>query len=303
MDLKTNDRIIEVRTAYALNRIFNYINRKKFKEHVIILECLAESIDEDNKDRFLKMMEVSTQERIVGASKKEILATFQAFYKKPTLIASKMGISRSYFYNIYNDLLSRNFINDKFIEELKPSLSKDYLPMCLLINSFLDNFTYMSGDPYYSHYDSPRVMELEFYLIYDSLFRIYQGSSNMENFLYKICTTMEIDWSSISYLLRNIHVIQRLNNDKVLGTKQFKQELFNLGYLKGLKKYEIGKSLFGLEGKTFYSKSYDNMTKDITEDDWEFDLTFTPTVDWQHIKHEDVLKFIELFRSFVNEQL
>jgi hypothetical protein len=37
MDLKDNDRIIEVRAAYALNRIYNYVNRKNFKEHLILL--------------------------------------------------------------------------------------------------------------------------------------------------------------------------------------------------------------------------------------------------------------------------
>ena len=303
MSLKTNNRIVEIRTAYALNRVYNYVNRKKFKEHVILLECLAESIDEDNKDRFLKLMELSTQEKIVGASKKEILATFQAFYEKPTIIAERMGISRSYFYNLYKDLLSRDFINDNFIKSLKPSLSEDYLPMCELINSFLDNFKYLTGEPYYNHYDSPRVMELEFWLIYDKLYTIFQGSSNMEKFLYKVCTTLDIDWASISYLLRNVHLIQRLSVDKVLGIKQFKEELFNLGYLKGYKKYEIGNTLFGLNGKIYYNKSYDSVTKDITKDDWEFQLTFTPTLDWQNIKHEDVLKLIEVFRSLVDERL
>ena len=30
-ELKENKRIIELRTAYALNRIYNYINRKNLK--------------------------------------------------------------------------------------------------------------------------------------------------------------------------------------------------------------------------------------------------------------------------------
>ena len=32
MNLKDNNRFIEIRAAYALNRIYNYVNKKNFKE-------------------------------------------------------------------------------------------------------------------------------------------------------------------------------------------------------------------------------------------------------------------------------
>ena len=76
-ELKQNKRLIEVRTAYALNRIYNYVNRKNFKEHMIILESLVESLDEANKDVFLNIVKASVGENIVGASKKEIYAAMR----------------------------------------------------------------------------------------------------------------------------------------------------------------------------------------------------------------------------------
>lgn len=303
MDLKNNERLIEVRTAYALNRIYNYKNRKNFKEHSILLQCLVESIDETNNERFQDLIANSYEEKILGASKKEIYAAFKAFYDSNYAVAKKMGVSSSYLYRNYGDLINRNYINDDFIKSLVPACSDDYLPMLNFMNSFIDKFHYLSGDAYYEYYDHPRVLELEFYLIYQKLYEIYNGSTNLEKFLFKLTTALELDWNTIAYLIRNIYIIERLNVDKVIGTKQFKQELFNLGYLKGFAKYKIGNELFGKDGKYYYTKGYEFMTKDITKDSWEFQLTFVATLDWQVIKKDDLMKLIEVFRSFANEEL
>lgn len=303
MELKDNERLIEVRTAYALNRIYNYVNRKHFKEHLILLQCLAESIDEKNKQPFEDLVRNSVEERILGATKKEIYASMKAFFNKPGAIASKLGMGRSTFYSVYSDLTSRDFINDKFINGLVPTLSKNDLEMCKLLNNFIDNFTYLTGDDYYEYYDNCRSLELEFLIIYNKIIEILQNPKAVENFLFKVCTSLDIDWSTISFLLRNITFIERNNTNQIMGKQQLRLEIFNLFYLKGFNKNEIGKTIFGKNGKIFYNKTYESSTRNITKDEWEFSLTFTPTLEWDMLNKNEVLKFISLFKGFVDEQL
>lgn len=303
MTLKDNDRMIEVRTAYALNRIYNYINKKNFKEHLILLECLVESVDEENKDTFLELVKNSVGENILGASKKEVYAAMKAFGSKPVDIMRRLGLSRYKFNEIYIDLRNRDFINDKFIESLKPVLDERGRNICILINNFIENFTYLTGDDYFEHYDHERTLELEFLIIYNKIVEILQNPNAVEHFLYKICTTLEIDWSTISSLLRNINFISRNNTNQIMGAQQLRQEIFNLFYLKGFNKNEIGKNIFNKKSGIYYNKGYEKTTKDITKDDWEFSLTYTPTLEWDHLSKDDVLKFISLFKGFVNAQL
>lgn len=302
-DLKNNERLIEVRTAYALNRIYNYVNRKNFKEHLILLEALAESIDESNKDVFIDLTKKSVGENILGASKKEIYAAMQVFFEKTNVIADKLGISRSNLYTNYGDLKNRNFINDKFISELHPVLDTKGIELCKFLNNFMDNFTYLTGDDYYEHYDHFRAMELEFLIIYNKIMEILGSPRALDNFLFKICSELGLDWSTISALVRGINFISRENTNQIMGKQQTRQEIFNLFYLKGFNKNEIGKTIFGKNGSIFYTNSYSKTTENITKDAWQFSLTFTPTLDWEHLDKESVLKFISVFKGFVNANL
>jgi len=303
MNLKDNARIIEVRTAYALNRIYNYVNKKNFKEHLILLECLVESVNEENKDTFLELVKDSVEEKILGASKKEIYATMKAFGEKPGGIIKRLGISRAKYDSIYADLKNRDFINQKFIDSLEPKLDEKGKEICMLINNFIENFTYLTGDDYFEHYDHERTLELEFLMIYNKIVEILQNPNAVEKFLYKICSTLEIDWSTISSLLRSINFISRNNTNQIMGRQQLRLEVFNLFYLKGFNKNEIGKNIFNAKNGMFYTKGYEKSTKNITNDEWEFNLTYSATLDWEHLNKEEVLKFISLFKGFVNAGL
>lgn len=304
MDYKNNDRVIEVRAAYALNRIYNYVNRRNFKDHMIMLESLAETIDEDNKDRFLEFAKDSCDEQILGASKKEILFAFQSIYERPTAISHHLGLSRSYYYNLYKELLARNYDTDAFKETLIAKSDKKTIEMCMLINSFIDNMDYLTGDDYYPYYDAFRSLELEFWVIYKRLEYVFgQNITLIDKFIYKLCVMSEIDFSSINYLLRNITVIERMDKNQISGKQQFRQEIFNMFYLKGFTKGEIGSNIFGRAKKAYYSQSYEKTTKDITANNWEFSLIYIPTLDWMQTNKNEVLKFISLFKGFVNAGL
>ena len=302
-ELKYNRRLIEVRTAYTLNRIYNYINRKNFKEHLILLECLAESIDEANKDVFLDLVKNSVGENILGASKKEILASVKVYDDKPKKIIEKLGLSSAKYYGIYGDLKDRNFINETFVNDLKPVLDENGTELCKVINNFVDNFKYLTGEDYYDKYDNPRTLELEFMIIYNKIIEIVQSPRQIETFIYKLCCNLDIDWSTISYLVRNINFINRTNTNQIMGKQQTRLELFNLFYLKGFSKGEIGKVIFNRDNRTFYHKSYESSTRDITKNEWEFNLTYCPTLDWSTLNKDEVLKFISLFKGFVDANL
>lgn len=303
-ELKDNKRFIEIRTAYILNRIYNYVNRKNFKEHMIILESLVESIDESNKEVFINLIKNSVGENLLGATKKEVYATMKVFSdNKPTEIAKKMGISRSYLYNTYADLIHREFMTKEFIDSLKPSLDDKDIEICTIINNFVDNFTYLTGDDYYEHYDHFRSIELEFLIIYNKVAEILGSPRAVDSFLFKLCSAINIDWGTISAMVRGINFITREHTNQIMGKQQTRQEIFNLFYLKGFNKSEIGRVIFGKDGKIYYSKSYEKTTRDITKDDWEFGLTYTPTLDWTHLDKEEALKFISLFKGFVNAEL
>ena len=303
MNLKDNNRFIEIRAAYALNRIYNYVNKKNFKEHLILLQCLVESVDDSNKNTFLEIVKSSVGENMLGASKKEIYATMKVYGGKTGDLIKRLGVSRNKFNSVYGDLKNRDFINDKFIESLKPVLDEKGKNVCLLIDNFIENFNYLTGDDYFENYDHPRTLELEFMIIYNKIVEILQVPSYVEKFLYKICAAMEIDWSTISSLLRSITFISRSNTDQISGRQQLRLELFNMFYLKGFNKNEIGKVIFSRENGSFYAKSYEKSTKNITNDEWEFNLTYTPTLSWEHLNKDAVLKFISLFKGFVNAGL
>lgn len=303
MEENAEKRFTEVISAYTVNRICNYINRKKYKEHIAIISSLLTSIDEDYEERFLWLFNNSFNEQILGADKKEIYAAMKVKYKTPKRIAEKMGISRYKLNNTYKDLIVRDFIKPEWLQTLKPECDEKTYEMCRIMNNFLDNFQYLAGEPYYRHYELFRCVELEFYIIHSTLLRILGSPSVVEKFLYNICVNLEIDWATISYLLRNLNLISRNNDIQMNGNKQLKQEIFNLMYLKGFNKGDVGEYIFNKDRRSYYSSGYDYLTKDITDDEFEFSMTMSPTLDWEPVNKEDVLKFIDIFRDFSNERL
>lgn len=301
--LKANKRFTEIITSYTINRICNYVNRKKYKEHITIINDLLKSIDDDYEGKFVDLFNNSYNEQIVGASKKEIYAAMKSKYRTPKKMASKMGLSRYRFNNVYKDLIFRNFITEEWLNTLVPICDEKTYEMCRVLNNFIDNFQYLAGEPYYNHYDLFRCMELEFYIIHSTLSKILGSTIIVEKFLYNVCMDLEIDWATISYLLRNLNLISRSTDIQMYGNKQLKQEIFNLMYLKGFNKGDVGEYIFNKDRKTYYGGGYEYLTKDITKDDFEFSMTMSPTLDWAPVDKDTVLKFIDIFRDFSNERL
>lgn len=303
MEENVERRFTEVISAYTINRVCNYVNRKKYKEHITIISSLLKSIDEKYEDMFVYLFNNSFNEQILGADRKEIYGAMKVKYKTPKRISEKMGISRYKLNSSYKDLITRNFIKSEWLEKLTPVCDEETYEMCRIMNNFIDNFQYLAGEPYYQNYELFRSIELEFYIIHSTLVRILGSQSVVEKFLYNVCVNLDIDWGNISYFLRNLNKISRNDDIQLNGNKQLKQEIFNLMYLKGFNKGDVGEYIFNKDRKTYYSSGYDYLTKDITNDEFEFSMMLSPTLDWEPVDKDDVLKFIDIFRNFSNERL
>lgn len=303
MEEKAERRLTEVVSSYTVNRVCNYVNRKKYKEHITILSDLLKSINEHYESLFVELFNNSYNEQILGADKKEIYAAMKVRYKTPKDMAEKMGISRYRFNSMFKDLSVRNFITSEWLDTLSPVCDENTYEMCKIMNNFLDNFQYLAGEPYYRNYELARCIELEFYIIHSTLLQILGSQAVVEKFLYNICVDLDIDWATVSYFLRNLNKITRNDDIQMNGNKQLKQEIFNLMYLKGFNKGDVGEYIFNKDRKTYYSGGYEYLTKDITDDEFEFSMVMSPTLDWQPVNKESMLKLIGIFRDFSNERL
>ena len=302
LNYKENDRLLEIVAAAYLNNISNFINKRKFKDTIVILTSLVEVVDSSYREMFFKLLDESSNEKLLGASKKELYAALKVFYKKKSIISKKLNLSYNTFKYRYADLIDRDFITDDFINSLEPVFikSEKERELCKLIVNFLDNFHYLVGENYFEYYDHPRTLEIEFYIIYQTLVEVIRNNAKVEQVIYNICNQLGIEWSHISYLLRNLINIERSNQP--YGEKQFKSEIFNLYYLKGFNKAEIGK--YVLKSNTnYYAPGYNNMTKDITNDEFNFGITYTPTIEWNVLDKSVITRFISLFDNFVNADL
>ena len=298
------DRFTEVITSYTINRVCNYVNRKKYKEHITLITDLLKSVDEDYEDLFVDFFKRSCNEQILNATKKEIYAAMKLRYETPKEIARKLGISSYSFNNTYKDLENRDFITENWLKtEVDNADDEKIVEMCSVLNNFIDSFDYLAGEPYYKYYDNYRCIELEFCIIYEKLLNILNSVTVLEKFLFNLCRSLGIDWATISYMLRNLHHIKRSDDIQINGNKQLKQEIFNLAYLKGFNKGDVAEKVFNKPRSAYYPGSYNYMTKDITKDEWIFSMTFTPTIEWENINKDEVLRFIDVFRSFSNERL
>lgn len=301
-NFKNNDRLLEIRTAFILNKLSNLHDRKQVKGTLIILLSIVEAINEDYKDLFYSLLEKSRYEQVLGASRKELYAMLSVYYEKPGVMAKKYGLTYNGFRVKHIDLINSNYINDDYVNSLKPVFIVDNKTreICTVICDFVDNFDYLVGARNFDHCDDDRTYELEFYVIYSKLINIFRNSVAVEKIIYNITTQLDLEWSSISFMLRGLFKISR--QEQTYGATQLKQELFNLYYLKGFKKSLIGANLFG-GNRNYYSHTYSKQTKDITNDNFEFKMTYISTLQWEYIEKDTVIDFIELFKTFADAEL
>ena len=295
--MNTNRRLKELKLSFYINYIDRAQDKLIYSRIMKLLSCLAGAIGKDEHTTFTKLTMESVGGKLLDATDKEIVATTRAFFSN--LKASKLlGISNATFYNRYNDLITRDYITPEFLNSLEPvfNTEKDFLIIDLMIK-FIESFKFDIGDDNTDIKHNERTLEIEFWLIYDKVMSILQNNIVCDKFMFNICNLFEIDYNDISQLKNNVHVISRQYPHFRYSNRYFLQELVYLYDKKGLSKCQISTKVLNKASNFLYIGTNKEYTKLIDSDnvDWQY----VPTLDWSVMNKSSVIKFIDLFHTFI----
>lgn len=299
MNAKENTRLNEVRLALNLKAIDNLEDKLCFNNCIAILSCLALSFGKEKNNHLYEIIRSALSTNFFGASEKEIIAVCKLFFK-PTSAAKKLGITYPYYTVKYAALLSRDFIKEEWLDSLTPMFPEDE-DLIRVINDFIEKFYFPIGILEHNLKDELRTYELDFWIIYNKLMQIYTNSLFIDKFIFNICNMFSIDYEDINYLKTNLHRITRSFPVLKYNNSYFLQELCNLCYSKKIKKGAIGTFILGKDSHYLYNNKK-AMTKNILGTE-EFRSIYVPTLDWELLDKASVIRFNELFHSFVSYDL
>lgn len=299
--IKCNPRLNEIRLSLSLNQI-SKLEPYEFEEARKVLHAVFNAITHGTKvNDFYKFIYDSVNDVCMGASDKEKLATVLTFYKG-NKAAKKLNLSYLYFVNKFKDLRSRDFITEEYVNKLEPRYKDEYLQKSIIqLNDFIANFNFPLGNRNHRLKDNKRILEIEFYLIVDKLENIFHSSSVVLDILRQVGKTFKLDGSTLGYMYYNMNKIDK-SVPRLSRNKQFfKQEIINLGYLKGLSKGTIGTKILGKNSNYLYRKDMATNTSILGTD--KEDWFFYEMLDWSNIDTNSVKKFIELFHNLIEYDL
>lgn len=301
MDLKENARLKELKLSFHINYIDKSKDKLNYSRLIKILSCLAGAFGREEHSTFAKLTMQTVGENLLKATDKEIVATTKAFFSNREA-ARLLGVVENTFYNRYGDLLSRDFITKEYLEGLKPLFPSEKETMVIgILNKFIDDFKFEIGNNDMDIRDNERTLEIEFWLIYDKLMSILHNSIVCDKFIFNICNVFNIDYSDIAQLKNNVHVITRQYPYFRYSNRYFMQELVYLYTKKGLSKCQIATKVLGKKSNFLYvgtNKSYNNLI-DNTNVDWQY----VPTIDWEKLNKGSIIKFINLFHTFIEHDI
>ena len=296
MNIKNNKRLNEV----ALALYFNYLNNIKSKidyDNLIrMFNSLVGAFGKDYLDAFKRMYQDSINDKLMDATVDEIVATEKTFFSQIKL-AKLLGISRSTYLNNYNKVCSKDILSKQFLDNLKPKYGSDIeLEITYILGSFIRHFAFKFGNDDCPIMRNDRSLEIEFWLIYNKLLLIFNNTYICDKFMYNLCLLMDIDYSSVSQLRNNTHIITRSYPSSLYGQRYFRQEIVYLYTKKGLGKSQIGTHIFDRDSTFLFNGTNKYYTK-LTDEDasWQY----APTIDWSNINREAIKNFINVFHSFI----
>ena len=292
-----NRRLKELKLSFYINYIDKAQDKILYSKIMKILSCLAGAIGKDEHTTFTKLTMASVGGNLLNATDKEIVATTKAFFSNRKA-ARLLGITERTFYNRYNDLLNRDFITDEYLESLQPMFDneKDYIIIDLIIK-FIEQFKFEIGNDDNPIKDNERTLEIEFWLIYDKVMSILQNNIICDKFMFNICNLFSIDYNDIAQLKNNAHIINRQYPHFRYNNRYFMQEIVYLYTQKGLTKCQIASKVLEKKHNYLYVGTNKEFTKLIDSDDasWQY----VPTLDWSVTNKIPIIKFINLFHTFI----
>jgi hypothetical protein len=296
MEAKENKRLKEIKLSIYINHIDKIREKATFSKFIRLLNCVALTISHDASIAFTNLWQVSVCDGFARATHKELYAAIKTFFTTYK-IPSKLGISGTVFYRRFGDVISTNYINDDYLESLKPLFNYDasYI-MVNVLNTFIDGFKLPRVYSDSKLEGNKRTLELDFMLIYDKLMDVFNNTMYVDTLIRNVCDAFDINYPTIAHLKNNIHVISRMYPRFVGNNKYLVQELVTLYTYRGYKKGTIGSKVLGKGSSYLFTPNMKKVSEVMSDDDlvWQY----CPTVDWEGLDKSSVVRFIELFRMF-----
>lgn len=297
MEAKNNDRLKEIRLAFYLNSIDKIQDKTTYLNMMKLLNAVVCGFGEEYKDIFINIWQKSIADGLMAATRKETFATIKTFFTTAEA-CDMLKISRTTFYRRYTDLINRDFITNKFLEELQPMFTEEKEKFVInVLLKFIDVFKFEIGNDVNKLINNNRTLEIEFWLIYDILLNMYRSVGVCDNILKNVCESFDIEFSTINHLKNNLFIIDRSYPHFRYNNRYFMQELVYLYSEKGLNRYEIATNILKKD-KSFLYRGTNTKYCDLIGSD-EADWQYAPTIEWKNLNKQSVKLFIDIFHSFI----
>ena len=297
MEAEENRRLKEIKLSIHINHIDKVKDKLLYNRLLKVLSCVSLSISGESNKKLAELMQMSVCNGFARATHKELYATIKTYFKVYEAI-DKMGLSGTSFYRQFGDVMNMNYINDEYLESLKPLLDDDTsYTMINVLNKFIDNFKIPKPLAYSAEIEQKeRTLELDFMIIYDKLIDIFNNVGYIDKLIFNICNAFGIDYSTIAHLKNNIHMINRSYPRLKYNNRYLLQELVTLYSKRGYKKGSIGSKVLNKESSYLFAKGRQAIAEPIKPEDMSWQ--YVPTIEWSNLDKSSVLKFIDVFRMF-----
>lgn len=296
MEVKDNRRLNEIRLSIYINHIDKVKDKILYNKLLKVLSCVSLSISGESNKRLAELLQISVCDGFARATHKELYATISTFFKVYKGI-NKLGISGTQYYRTFGDVMNMNYINDEYLESLKPILNDEIsFTMIDVLNKFIENFK-IPKLLIPSKLDmKERTLELDFMFVYDKLIDIFNNVGYVDKLIFNICNAFSIDYSTIAHLKNNIHMISRSYPRFKGNNRYLTQEIVTLYMSRGYKKGTIGSQILCKGSNYLFDKNRKAIAEPIKKEDMEWQ--YVPTIDWSNLDKSSVIKFIEIFHIF-----
>ena len=297
MEAKNNQRLKELKLSFYISKIDSIKDKLDYSRIMKLLSCLAGALGREEHSAFTRLTMGSVGHHLLGATDKEIVATIRTFFSKREA-AKMLGVSNATVYNRYDSLFNRDYITESYLDSLKSMFEGEgpYAIIDLMLD-FIENFKFEVGNNDIDIRDKERTLEIEFWLIYDKLMNILRNHIVCDKFMFNLCNLFDIDYNDVSQLKNNIHLISRQYPNFKYGNRYFMQELVYLYNRKGLSKCQIASKVLNKDSNFLYVGTNQKYNDLIDNDNVEWQ--YVPTLDWSNLKKSSIMKFIDLFHTFI----
>ena len=292
-----NERLKELKLSLYINHIDKSDNKIEYSNIIKMLDCMAITMGQKQHEMFVQFVQDTIGNHLLGASDKEIIAMIKTYFSN-VQAAARLGISTATFTRRYAALINRDYVNDDYINGLKPKYSRpEHILLVDILLKFIENFKFELGKEEHDLMNKERTFEIEFYLIYDKLVHILGSVGACDRFIFYICNVFNVDYSTISQLKNSVHLINRSYPNFRYNNRYFMQELVNLYMHKGLSKGAIGSKVLGKGSAFLHNGTNKKFATTMSEEDMSWQ--YVPTIDWTNLNKGAVLKFIQIFHAFI----